>query len=405
MRDVPYDAYFVPDPPAGFGGIIPFLGYLLKTIFLGSLLATVSLASYAAFYQRAMPNLVASERLYFDYSAPSSLPLPLSLSQSHSLKLFSRGASVVESGRFIVPRASLDLFAQHSAWNVGELSCESVLPRPKVRGTRLLQSQQSYFFEIQLVLPDSEANKNAGMFTVVTELYSSNGTHLALSARSARYPHRTPWISTTRQLVWLVPLLTGAAEEVTIIVLSPYRHYVESEEFPLQHVRVKVLSDHPVDPTNNRRSPVEVIGGRLRIGEELGWFQELLKEWFFSCLIVGTSAFAITYFAWWHLLRALGSHLRQRYGHADYDDELHGDPPCDLDLDADDGADGVSLGSHREEFRSRRQRSSCQRADDGHATVVEDDHDNWEDLRRRGRGAGIEDRSSDEDSFSTPPQG
>jgi hypothetical protein len=295
-----------------------------------------------------------------------------------------------------------------------------------------LRPLQSYYVEVRLALPDSDANKGAGMFVVVTDLVSSNGTHLATSRRSARYPHRTPWIATARQAVWLVPLLAGAAEEVTYVGLSPFRHYVESEELPLRHVRVAVLvpgRHHPADRSDPLRCrfPVEVIGGRVRIGEELGRFQELLREWFFSCLFVGTSAFAATYLAWWHLLRALLRHLRQRYGPADpYDEDgLDGDPPCELDLDGDDDDDddGASLGSRREDdddgvsptegidggrrgpqSRSRRR----QRRRSANAAVVEDDDEdggNWEDLRRRGSSAGTADRSSDDDSFSTPPQG
>jgi hypothetical protein len=202
-------------------------------------------------------------------------------------------------------------------------------------------------------------------------------------------------------------------------------------------VRVAVLvpgRHHPADRADPLRCrfPVEVIAGRVRIGEELGRFQELLREWFFSCLFVGTSAFAATYLAWWHLLRALLRHLRQRYGPAEtYDDDgLDGDPPCELDLDEDDGerdgdGDGddgfVSHGNRREDEddagategidggrrgpQSRRRRQSRRSANA--AAVVEDDEDggNWEDLRRRGSSAGTADRSSDDDSFSTPPQG
>jgi hypothetical protein len=291
-----------------------------------------------------------------------------------------------------------------------------------------LRPLQSYYVEVRLALPDSDANKGAGMFVVVTDLVSSNGTQLATSRRSARYPHRTPWIATARQAVWLVPLLAGAAEEVTYVGLSPFRHYVESEELPLRHVRVAVLAPgrhHLADRADPLRCrfPVEVIGGRVRIGEELGRFQEMLREWFFSCLFVGTSAFAAAYLAWWHLLRALLRHLRQRCGPAEtYDDDgLDGDPPCELDLDEDDGdGDFVSHGNRREDEdeagategidggRRGPQSRRRGRRRSANAAVVEDDDedgDNWEDLRRRGSSAGTADRSSDDDSFSTPPQG
>ena len=40
-------------------------------------------------------------------------------------------------------------------------------------------------------------------------------------------------------------------------------------------------------------SQPEVTAGRLRIGKELNMFQLLLKEWFWTCLVIGTSIIAV----------------------------------------------------------------------------------------------------------------
>jgi hypothetical protein len=267
------------------------------------------------------------------------------------------------------------------------------------------------------------------MFTVVTQLVSSsaeNATLLATSMRSGRYPHRTPWVDSVRQLLRLLPLLVGAADEVTVLIIPSFRHYVESSDLPLRHVRVLFLAGDGNESGPRTPRSVEVVGGRVRIGEELGWFQELLHEWFFACLLVGTSAFATFYFVSWHVVRAAGSYLRRRYGlcEDDFDDD-YDNPPCDLNLD-----DGTSLGGIRREGRGssrphrnpgvgddhsedsfwpgsdteRRNRRRTRRP----AAVVEeedDDDSNWEELRRGTTNTGSNHRSFDDDSFSTPPQG
>ena len=69
---------------------------------------------------------------------------------------------------------------------------------------------------------------------------------------------------------------------------------------------------------------LEVIAGEIRIGEELSYFQLLLKEWFFTCYVVGTCIFFALQVLLWFLFQVCWSKRRQR--------QFVEDPLFDIDL-------------------------------------------------------------------------
>lgn len=119
---------------------------------------------------------------------------------------------------------------------------------------------------------------------------------------------------------------------------------------------------------------MEAIGGEIRIGEELSAFQELLKDWFYTCYCLGTIIFAVMYFMlqlatgiiWWA--------LRERWRlQAELDDE----PPCVLDFDPNEDFDDIRFEDYED---------------------MPPDNDGGEEGRENGveqsdeQGAGVEDR-------------
>jgi hypothetical protein len=69
---------------------------------------------------------------------------------------------------------------------------------------------------------------------------------------------------------------------------------------------------------------LEVIAGEIRMGEELSYFQLLLKEWFFTCYLVGTCIFFALQVLLWFLFQVCWSKRRQR--------QFVEDPLCDFDI-------------------------------------------------------------------------
>jgi hypothetical protein len=130
------------------------------------------------------------------------------------------------------PWAVADLFSKHTQWEPFQ---SDVVPKP-LTDSRILKEAKPYYLEVALDLPESEINHMAGMFGVLVELQSSDGSRLASSMRAARLPHESRWISDVRKCLWLVPLILGAVEESRRVFVPSFRHFVESSETPLVSV-------------------------------------------------------------------------------------------------------------------------------------------------------------------------
>ena len=430
--------YYMHNPPVSrFGGLFPFLGQLFKLIFMGGSLFALSVGSYAVFYHSIMPATIATEELFFDYSSglhgssshgrgvdhqatsasswssPTSAEVATRRNMFHSGFFSSRNREPPET----VPWAHVDLFARHTAWEAFE---ETVLPEPKCT-ERLLNPKGSYYFETILILPQSTYNFQSGMFGVVTELYSSNETQLAMSRRSVRMPHSSSWISTIRKCFLLIPLLIGALEETHTVTIPAFRHFIESPELPVQHVVVKVftrptsLSSPPsssttIPETSSKSTSfapsVEIIRGAVRVGEELNPYQEFLKEWFYLCGTLGSLLFALFYMIQFYTLNAIWRVLYQRY-FADEDDDLNGDIDDDPLYDF-DFTDNTGFNPEHGQPPEAAQNGYNQAGDPPEPrrrgpTIVEIDEDDfdagqWEDLNVNGS----QRQEPDEASFATP---
>jgi hypothetical protein len=193
---------------AVFLGLIPWLQKILYAAFIASVLLLTSICTYGAFYLMVMPSTHASEHLYFDYTCGST----------------TRGEDMA-----CTPVASVDLFSKHAPWEAFHPGVS-----PSLRSEdRILVARQPYFLEVLLHLPESDTNRNAGIFGVHVQLRARNGAALASSVRSARLPHESDWVGVVRKMILIVPLLVGATTEHRTIVVPSYRHFVESQDLPL----------------------------------------------------------------------------------------------------------------------------------------------------------------------------
>jgi len=67
-----------------------------------------------------------------------------------------------------------------------------------------------------------------------------------------------------------------------------------------------------VKDQERKDDPLEVIRGEIRIGKELSDFQFLLREWFFTCYIVGVIIISTMKIVGLLLLKALMNHRRRQ---------------------------------------------------------------------------------------------
>ena len=224
-QNISTDEYFV--------GIVPFLQRVLLICASGFLLLVSSMILYGLFYFAVMPGHMITEPLFFDYSGTTRHPAALVCTEESlnggdkMLRLRNDNRHVQEEKP--VPWAAVDLFAAHSPWEAFQ---DEVVPKPASL-QRKLYAGKSYYLEVKLELPDSEINRRAGMFGVLVEVQSPNGTKLASSMRAARFPHESVWVNTVRKFVMLLPLIIGALQESRIVIIPSFRNFVESMNYPL----------------------------------------------------------------------------------------------------------------------------------------------------------------------------
>jgi hypothetical protein len=130
------------------------------------------------------------------------------------------------------PWAVADLFARHSRW---EAHHPDIVPLPKAK-TRILTSGRPHYIEILLDVPESDMNRYMGMFGVMVELQSSDGSKLASSIRTARVPYESLWISVVRKFICIIPHVIGALPESRRVLVPSFRYYVESNKLPLVRI-------------------------------------------------------------------------------------------------------------------------------------------------------------------------
>lgn len=267
-NDYPYYYYYPypPDETVKFIGIIPWTLKMLRILAIGMMLLSSSVTLYGVFYWAVMPGNYASRPLFFDYTGTVDFPHPnitklhfnhskqqqqqpkeqtttkSSSSSNTQIVTTEKATESAEICTSYTPWATVDLFAKEEAILWGETIHEELIP-PQQTNDRILQPKQAYYVEVHLTLPESEMNRNVGMFGVAVDLLSQQPSKdenrntttvkLASSVRSARLPHESGWVAVARKLVWLVPLVFGGIQENRVVIVSSFRHIVESQEYPL----------------------------------------------------------------------------------------------------------------------------------------------------------------------------
>jgi flagellar biosynthesis/type III secretory pathway M-ring protein FliF/YscJ len=105
---------------------------------------------------------------------------------------------------------------------------------------------------------------------------------------------------------------------------------------PQRHVVVKLLARGKQWTLG---TPVEVVHGEVRIGKELNSLQNLLKEWFYTCAVIGiTLIFVFEVMLWTTMQVSVHSRRQQQqqqHHHHEQEASMEEDNPHDaLDMDS-----------------------------------------------------------------------
>jgi hypothetical protein len=298
--------------------ISTFLQLVKKTIYCTLMMIFIVLSStlcYAILYNIIMPSNAFTREVFFDYCVPTSSS---------------------SNGRNIMyPKAEIDLMTTHTQWTayvddifdpfVTKESFHNEMPR-------ILEPRQSYYIHLALTLPESSINRNIGMFMVNMKLYHSpnfasryRANHhlhddddddedkqiseqqdvlLATSFRPAMLPFQSAYVSAVKKSTIMIPLVIGAVPEARTIVVESFDHFLESFQYPFTKVEIELISTNQLKDDSNER-PIQIHKAELRIGMELTWFQRILKEWFYTCAMVGCFMFAFAQVMGWSLVKLL----------------------------------------------------------------------------------------------------
>ena len=154
------------------------------------------------------------------------------------------------------PTATIDLLHDHTQWqahipDVVAPKTKRHVHEPTTKSTNqqqhILQIHQPYFFDVALTLPETDINRELGIFMVEIDLKTSNHNKnqdntsqivLASSSRLSMLPYESSYLSLARQTLFIIPYLLGAIPQARTVVVKCFDKYFEAANYPLVRVLI-----------------------------------------------------------------------------------------------------------------------------------------------------------------------
>lgn len=133
-----------------------------------------------------------------------------------------------------------------------------------------------------LLMPESDFNRQVGMFQVNAEILSSKGDVLAKSSQPCMLKFRSLPIRLTRTFFMGIPLLLGFSSETQLTTLHILRH--KEGKLRTNAVRVTMV------PRAGTSSLPQLYEAQIIINSQLPWTRQLLHNWKWT-LYVWTSLY------------------------------------------------------------------------------------------------------------------
>jgi hypothetical protein len=298
-EEMTYDHHRPPSPPPPprfdehvqywFSSIVmPFIAWVLKTcIFLFTLLL-LSIGIYSFIWGTIMRGLdVKSHRVYFDYSpggyANNNVGVPTAIVDLRSMKnspwSHSCGEQVYDQSPSVEYRC-LNNDSEMISYSVGAENNVTDVE------TSILSPGQRYFFELVLTLPESDINKQLGVFMVKVELLSADRSLLATSKQPSMLPYESSIVTIFRKTMLILPLAFGVISETRTVTLLSFDHYTDrSDREPMSLVEVTLGVPNPAAFPTSLQS-IQILSAELRYGKEMNAIQSCLRHWQYSCAII-----------------------------------------------------------------------------------------------------------------------
>ncbi|KAJ6246575.1 hypothetical protein M0813_19242 [Anaeramoeba flamelloides] len=223
-------------------------GFLVGNLVVLQIIATfilfTSICTYGIFYYFYIPPSEIQHPVYFDY-APEKGDLPI---------------------------LELDL-----------------LNNPKIKNKahwhRVLRSGVKYTFSLDLIVPDSPRNQNAGVWMIETSVLNGN-----IVTGSSKIPviltYRSKGIRSVRSIIYGVPLIAGAMKESQHIPVDLLSNFREPKNTPTTGIRVQISNKE-----------IEIYSAQLNINSNFTGLRYFCRYWFFTSAIIIVSLLFIFQFS------------------------------------------------------------------------------------------------------------
>ncbi|XP_077283741.1 lipid droplet biogenesis associated protein seipin [Arctopsyche grandis] len=171
-------------------------------------------------------------------------------------------------------------------------------PSAHVRLTKrqqLLMVGQAYRISIDLDVPESQVNKDLGMFMCCAELRARGGGLVSSACRSGLLSYKSPLLTLISTLFKAPMMVLGMQEERQLIQLELFSHYEDDKNQPITDMYVEIQSRH-----------IELYSATLNIDAHFTGLRYVMFNWPYLSAAVGVTTnvlFMALVFAlsWYHL--------------------------------------------------------------------------------------------------------
>ncbi|XP_072933972.1 seipin [Epargyreus clarus] len=179
------------------------------------------------------------------------------------------------------------------------------------RRSSMLMSSQAYRVRLALDMPESQVNKDLGMFMVCAQMRAKGGVLVSASCRSAMLRHRSRLHQVMRTLVMAPLLLTGLDEEKQTLQVELFSDFEDDQDLPVTDAYVEVQSRF-----------VQVISCELLIEAHFTGLRYYMFNWpKISALIgISTNLFFVSLvfiLSWYHLQDGLPEFVKSKFRSVD----------------------------------------------------------------------------------------
>ncbi|CAH2061936.1 unnamed protein product, partial [Iphiclides podalirius] len=179
------------------------------------------------------------------------------------------------------------------------------------RQSNLLMSGQPYRIKLILDMPETQVNKDLGMFMVCAQMRGKGGVFISSSCRSSMLRHRSRLHQLIRTTVFAPLLLGGLDEEKQQVQVELFSDFVDDPELPVTDVYVELQSRF-----------AQTYACELHIQAHFTGLRYLMYYWPRTSAVVGISSnlffvSLIFVLSWYHLQDGLPEFLKSTFGGAE----------------------------------------------------------------------------------------